>query len=119
MCLHSYNTFLDGPVAQLVEHSPEERGVISSNLIWATNFYKLSISLKSSMVKRVVFLLFPPNSLMTKPTVSPEEQQAFNAKWDGRFEMLAGKAKEAWGDVSRRRRIIACQITHCKFRSAS
>lgn len=25
-----------GPVAQLVEHSPEERGVTSSNLVWAT-----------------------------------------------------------------------------------
>lgn len=35
-----------------------------------------------------------------EPTVSPEEQQAFNAKWDGRFEMLAGKAKEAWGDIT-------------------
>lgn len=30
--------------------------------------------------------------------VSPEEQAAFNAKWDGRFETLAGKAKEAWGN---------------------
>lgn len=25
-----------GPVAQLVEHSPEERGVTSSILVWAT-----------------------------------------------------------------------------------
>ena len=29
-----------GPVAQLVEHSPEERGVDSSNLPWATKINK-------------------------------------------------------------------------------
>jgi hypothetical protein len=27
-----------GPVAQLVEHSPEERGVTSSSLVWATTY---------------------------------------------------------------------------------
>ena len=29
-----------GPVAQLVEHSPEERGVTSSILVWATNRFR-------------------------------------------------------------------------------
>lgn len=32
--------------------------------------------------------------------VSPAEQEAFNMKWDGRFEQLAGKAKTMWGNVS-------------------
>ena len=37
---------------------------------------------------------------MTDTNVSPQEQEAFNQKWDGRFEQVAGKAKELWGDVT-------------------
>ena len=40
-CVHCLGVFR-GPVAQLVEHSPEERGVVSSILTWATSFAIIS-----------------------------------------------------------------------------